>query len=172
MRKKIVPLKVFLIQASSVLAFTGVVLTFDRVLLACTESLSTPIPSMSSQYPQQSRVALKNSSWQLARWERQGSPVALVPQTELSLQFEDNRVTGSSGCNRFSGSFNLAKDKLSLKTLEATQRGCEPGVMNQESQFLSALQSVNRVASEAPENLVLFYTNGTEKGALYFTPRK
>lgn len=173
MKKRMVSLKVFLIQASSVVTFVAVTLIFSlAVLAACTESSSTQRPPMSSPYSPQSRLALKNSSWRLERWERQGSLVTLVPQTEVSLKFEDEQVNGSSGCNRFSGSFKLVNDKITLGTLEATQRGCEAVVMNQESQFLSALQSVNRIASDASGNLVVFYALDGEEGSLYFVSKK
>lgn len=158
-------------KVTSVLAFMGFALMFNVASLACTESNAVS-PPMSSQNSLPLGDALKNSTWRLDRWERQGSSVALVPQTEVYLQFEDNRVNGSGGCNRFGGSFDLAKDKLSLGLLEATQRGCEEAIMNQESQFLSTLQSVSRIVSDTSGNLVLFYTLDTVEGALYFSPKK
>ena len=168
MPTRIVSLKVILVQACSVLSIMGVALTFTIALLACTESSSTQLPTMSSEHSPQSRVVLKNSSWRLERWERKGSVIALVPQAEVSLHFEDNQVNGFGGCNRFSGSFNRVNDQLSLGTLEATQRGCDAVVMNQESKFLSALQSVRRIASDAPARLVLFYGLDADEGVLYF----
>jgi len=167
-----VSLKLFLIQAGSVLTIMGLALTFSLTLLACTESSSTQLPPMSSEPSPQSRVALKNSAWRLELWERKGNAVALVPQIEVSLHFEDNQVNGFGGCNRFSGSFNMVDDQLSIGTLEATQRGCDPVVMNQESQFLSALQSIRRIASDPSGRLILFYTSNADEGALYFTPTK
>ena len=167
-----VSLKVLLIQVCSVLSIMGVALTFNIALLACTESSSTQLRPMSSEHSPQSSVALKNSSWRLERWKRKGSAVALVPQAEVSLHFEDNQVNGFGGCNRFSGSFNMVDDQISLGTLEATQRGCNEVVMNQESQFLSALQSIHRIASDASERLVLFYALDADEGVLYFAPTK
>ncbi|MFN6482504.1 MULTISPECIES: META domain-containing protein [unclassified Nostoc] len=172
MQTKMVSLKVILIQVSFVLSIVGVALTFSLALLACTKSSSTQLPTMSSERPPQSRVALKNSSWRLERWERKGSAVALAPQTELSLHFDDNQVNGFGGCNRFGGSFKLADDQLSLGTLDATQKGCDPVVMNQEVQFLSALQSVRRIGSDASGSLVLFYAMNADEGVLYFAPMK
>jgi heat shock protein HslJ len=167
-----VSFKVLLIQVRSVLSIMGVALTFSLALFACTKSSSTQLSPMSSEHSPPSRVALKNSSWRLERWERKGSAVALVPKTEVSLHFEDNQVNGSGGCNRFSGTFNMVDDKPSFGTLEATQRGCDAVVMNQESQFLSALQSVRRIALDASGRLVLFYTLDADEGVLYFAPTK
>jgi heat shock protein HslJ len=167
-----VSLKFVLIQVRSVLSIMGVALTLSLALSACTESSSTQLRPMSSEHSPPSRVALKNSSWQLERWERKGSAVALVPKIEVSLNFENNQVNGFGGCNRFGGSFNLVDDRLSLGTLEATQRGCDAVVMNQESQFLSALQSVRRIALDNSGRLVLFYGLDTDEGVLYFAPTK
>ncbi|MFN6537094.1 MAG: META domain-containing protein [Nostoc sp. EkiNYC01] len=170
MQTKMVSLKVILIQTGFVLSIVGVALTSSLTLLACTKSSSTQSPTMSSQRPPQSRVALENSSWRLEHWERQGSAVALVPQTELSLDFKGNQVNGFGGCNRFGGSFKLVGEQLSLGTLDSTQKSCDPAVMNQEAQFLSALQSVSRITSDASGRLLLFYTLNAHEGVLYFVP--
>ncbi|WP_138501279.1 META domain-containing protein [Nostoc sp. PA-18-2419] len=171
MQTKMVSLKVILIQVGFISSIMGVALTFSLALLACTKSSSTQLPTtMSSERPPQSRIALENSSWRLERWERKGSTVALVPQTELSVDFKGNQVNGSGGCNRFSGYFKLVDDRLSLGTLDATQKGCDPVVMNQEVQFLSALQLVSRIGSDASGRLVLFYAVNADEGVLYFVP--
>ncbi len=172
MQTKMVSVKFVLIQVGFVLSIVGIAPTFSFPLLACTKSSSTQLPIMSSERPPQSRVALKNSSWRLERWERQGSAVTLVPQTEVSLHFEDNQVNGFGGCNSFGGSFDLVDDQLTLGILDATQKGCDPVVMNQEAQFLSALQSVSRIGSDASGRLVLFYALNTDEGVLYFAPTK
>jgi heat shock protein HslJ len=114
----------------------------------------------------------ENSSWQLERWERQGSVVARVPKIKMSLRFENNQVNGFGGCNSFSGSYNLLNNQLSVGPLNATRRGCDGLVMNQESQFFSALQSVRRVGSDASGQLLLFYALDTDEGVLYFAPTK
>jgi heat shock protein HslJ len=172
MQTKILSLKFLFNWIGYFLSIMGFVLTFSSVLLACTKPSSTQLPPISSGSPQ-SRVALKNTSWRLERWERKGSTVAIVAQTELSLNFEENQVNGFSGCNRFSGSFNSVDEKLSFGTLNATQKGCiDTTVMNQESQFLSALQSVRRVSSDASGGIALFYTVNADEGVLYFLPMK
>ncbi len=167
-----VALKVFLIRASAILTVVGGTLGFSLALFACPKPPSTQQSLVSSSYSPLSPQRLKNSAWQLSRWEYQGLPVNLVPQTEVSLQFKNNQVNGSSGCNRFSGSYKLVKEKISLGSLESTQRGCEAPIMNQETQFLSALQLVKRVAADASGNLVVFYALGDKEGVLHFVPKK
>jgi len=172
MQTKIVALKLFLMPLGSILIIIGVVLSYSFSLLACTTSSLTQLPPMSSESSPPSGLGLKNSSWQLERWERQGSVVALVPKTKMSLRFENNQVNGFGGCNRFSGSYNLLNNQLSVGPLNATRMGCDGLVMNQESQFFSALQSVRRVGSDASGHLLLFYALDTDEGVLYFSPTK
>ncbi len=172
MQTKTVALKLFLMPLGSILIIIGIVLSYSFSLLACTTSSLTQLPPMSSESSPPSGLGLKNSSWQLERWERQGSVVALVPKTKMSLRFENNQVNGFGGCNSFSGSYNLLNNQLSVGPLNATRMGCDGLVMNQESQFFSALQSVRRVGSDASGNLLLFYALDTDKGVLYFSPTK
>lgn len=181
-------LKVILSQVGSILAIIGVGLTLNQALLACTESSSTQsssisnasiesppleqLPPMSSEGSPQSPTSLSNSFWRLERWERKGSLVPLASQTEISLNFEGDRVNGFGGCNRFGGSFNIVDDQLSFGALDATQRGCDPVVMSQESQFLSALQSAHRIDRDTSGRLTLSYRLNGEEGVLYFVPKQ
>lgn len=146
-------------------------LSLSLALVACTASFSNQLPPMSSEGSPQHSVISNNSSWRLERWERQGSVVALVSQTEVYLSFQNNQVNGFAGCNNFAGPFSLKGNQLSVGTLNATQKGCVPDVMNQETQFLSALQSGRRIGSDALGRLLLFYELDSGEGVLYFAPR-
>ncbi|MES1023244.1 META domain-containing protein [Gloeocapsa sp. BRSZ] len=172
MRTKMVALKLFLVPLGSILITTGVVLSYSLSLLAGTTSSFTQLLPMSSESSSQSDIALKNYSWQLERWERQGSVVTLVPKTKISLRFENNQVNGSGGCNSFNGSYNLVNNQLSVGALSATRMRCDEQVMNQESQFFFALQSVRCIATDASGRLMLFYKGGTSEGVLYFVKAK
>jgi heat shock protein HslJ len=123
---------------------------------------------MTSEPTSSDAIALNNSNWRLEKWEYQGTPVMLIPQTEVSLHFEDNQVNGFAGCNRFGGPINRMNDQFSLGPLRASQRGCDTAVMDQESRFLAALQSVYRATSDASGNLILSYKLNTTEGILYF----
>lgn len=144
-------------------------LAMSFALLACNASFSHQLPQMSSQ---QSSTVFQNSSWRLERWESQGSAVALVPQAAVSLHFQDQQVNGFAGCNNFAGSFNLVNDKFSVGALDATQKGCATPIMNQENQFLTALQSARRYSVDATGRLSLFYGSDDSEGILYFLPTK
>ena len=78
--------------------------------------------------------------------------VSVLTGTELTMEFSaDGRVAGSAGCNRYTGSFKQDGKTLSFGPAAATRRMCvEPeGVMEQEQQFLKALETVATVRHEA-----------------------
>ena len=71
-----------------------------------------------------------------------GGVASILRGTELTIRFgEDGRVSGSSGCNSFSGSYELKDDQIKFSPLAGTRKMCsEPeGIMDQESAFLQAL---------------------------------
>ncbi len=70
--------------------------------------------------------------------------VGLLAGTEITMMFgEDGKVQGSAGCNRYFGGYTLNGDALTVGALATTRAFCpEPeGIMEQETQFLMALQS-------------------------------
>lgn len=77
--------------------------------------------------------------------------VSSLEGTELTLQFgTDGRYAGSAGCNRINGSFTQQGERVTLGPAAATRRMCpEPkGVMDQEAEFLKALQTVTTARFE------------------------
>ena len=64
-------------------------------------------------------------------------------QTTLEIA-EDGAVSGSGGCNRYSGSAVIDGDKLTFAPLASTNMACVGALMNQEHKFQEAL---GRVAS-------------------------
>jgi heat shock protein HslJ len=81
------------------------------------------------------------------RWEvtgyNNGRHAVVGPKvgTRLTLMFQDGQVSGSSGCNRFHGSFKADGKMLTIRNLATTRMACEDAVMAQEQEFLRALQS-------------------------------
>ena len=75
-----------------------------------------------------------------------------------TLEFgEDDAVHGSGGCNNFNGTYAVAGDSLTLGPLASTMMFCgeEEGVMDQESAFLSLLQSAAGYSFEGSELHIL-----------------
>ncbi|WBQ09579.1 META domain-containing protein [Hyphomonadaceae bacterium ML37] len=67
---------------------------------------------------------------------------ALDSDRELSIRFEDGRVSGSGGCNRFMGGYTLTGEALTLSELASTQMACPDEAMNQETRLLEQLSQV------------------------------
>jgi heat shock protein HslJ len=85
---------------------------------------------------------------------------------DISMQFGDDQVSGSGGCNRFVGSFTQDGERLTLGTLAATQMACtDDAVMRQELQFFQMLSAVHSVEATHAK-LVLKDAAGKELAVL------
>jgi heat shock protein HslJ len=61
----------------------------------------------------------------------------------------DGRVSGSAGCNNFMGTYTASGSSLKFGPAATTRKMCaQPGVMEQEQQFLKALESVATIRQE------------------------
>jgi len=81
--------------------------------------------------------------WKLV--ELRGQPVAgLAQEPYLTLQTQDSRVTGFSGCNNFTGSYTLdeAASRISFGQLASTRKFCSTG-MDVEKAFSEVLGQVD-----------------------------
>ncbi len=67
-----------------------------------------------------------------------GVPVA--GERPTSLQFEGERLSGSAGCNRFSGSYKVEAGTLTVGPLMATKMACPGAGMAQESAFFALMR--------------------------------
>lgn len=88
---------------------------------------------------------LRNTYWKLVRLE--GAPVPVAEgQTEphLILASDELRVSGSGGCNRVMGSFELDGDRIRFNQVASTMMACADG-MDIEQRFLKSLESVERL---------------------------
>jgi len=72
-----------------------------------------------------------------------GTETADVPRPTLAFGASD-RVTGSSGCNRYTAAFNLTGEGISIGQAASTMMACAPEVMSRERAFLDALAAVAR----------------------------
>jgi copper homeostasis protein (lipoprotein) len=87
---------------------------------------------------------LRGTYWKLVRLG--GMPVEVAAnQREPHLTFarDQLRVSGTGGCNRVTGSFEVDGEKLRLRALAGTRMACEGG-MEQEQRFLESMAKVER----------------------------
>jgi heat shock protein HslJ len=92
------------------------------------------------------REGLAGTSWNVTAYNNGRQAVtSVLTGTRLTMEFSaDGKVAGSAGCNRFTGSYAFEGRKLAFSGIASTRRMCvQPeGIMEQEQQFLKALETV------------------------------
>lgn len=64
----------------------------------------------------------------------------VIPNIQTVIDIAvDGKVTGSGGCNRIRGGMTINEARISFGPMISTKMACAPAIMNQESDFLSAL---------------------------------
>jgi heat shock protein HslJ len=87
-------------------------------------------------------AALTGAYWRALAID--GKPAVPLPKKrEAHIMFiaEGNRMSGSTGCNRFTGTFTQSGDSLHFSPLAVTKMACPPALDTQERAFLAALQA-------------------------------
>ena len=81
-------------------------------------------------------------TWRLTSLDGQ----AVVAGTTITAEFtSEDRVAGSSGCNRYMGGARAEAGRLAVTPLASTMMACgQDGVMAQETGYLTALQAATR----------------------------
>jgi len=83
--------------------------------------------------------ALVGTAW----WVEDILAAGVVDRSRTTLGFfEDNRVAGNSGCNRFTGGFEMKGSSMSFTPLAGTMMACPEALMNQERRFYDAMEQV------------------------------
>ncbi|MCJ7660468.1 MAG: YbaY family lipoprotein, partial [Anaerolineales bacterium] len=67
----------------------------------------------------------------------------VLEDTYITAKFKDNQVSGSAGCNTYSGAYERTTTDLTVGSLNITQMSCSTpeGSMEQETQYFTLLQS-------------------------------
>jgi heat shock protein HslJ len=69
-----------------------------------------------------------------------------ITGTTLTATFTaDGQVGGNAGCNSYSGTYKLDGTSLTVGPLATTMMACDQAIMDQETQFLTALQTPTTV---------------------------
>jgi heat shock protein HslJ len=90
-------------------------------------------------------AGLPGTSWKVMNYNNgREAVVGLITDSKIDLNFgADGQVSGSSGCNRYSGGYEASGTALKVGPLVSTMMACDTpaGVMEQEQQYLAALQN-------------------------------
>ncbi len=88
-------------------------------------------------------LGLEGVNWVLAR---------TIPGTEITAVFDGGQLSGSAGCNNYFGTYvtgsSRDKNTISVSELGTTRMMCAEEIMEQESEYLAALQSATNYSIE------------------------
>lgn len=87
-------------------------------------------------------ATLEGATWVLDRTSIDGLAPGAPDDARVDLIFEDDAVSGTSGCNRYFGSYEVNGGSISFGTLGGTEMACDPALMQLESAYLAALGDV------------------------------
>ena len=119
----------------------------------CGQAKTTPTPA---PHPMAS-PSLRGTLWTLQALQDGDGPSLSQPPgkpAELLLASDQERVSGSGGCNRLMGGFRLSGEQLSFSKLASTQMACPPELMVFERRYSEALCRVRRWSIDK-QNLLL-----------------
>ncbi len=134
-------------------------LTFAFVLSSCTRG--APLARVQPQ--------LSGTTWTLVSQGPTAEQARLASSTKLTLAVEAaDRISGSAGCNSFSGNYLVDGDKLTVSKLASTLKACaDSNLMAQETRYLAALAKASSYElGQEGRTLRIYYDGG--KGALNF----
>jgi heat shock protein HslJ/LysM repeat protein len=106
----------------------------DQLVLTSSEEVGTLSPA-----------SLAGTTWALVSHGAYADPTPVLEGTEITALFsvEDGQVAGSAGCNNYFAGFQGTDATLTIGPAGATMMACAEEVMNQESAYLAALETVS-----------------------------
>ena len=136
-------------QESAYLQMLGDVKTFavsgDQLTLSGADGSQLAVYKAQSQ-------DLAGTSWEATAYNNgKQAVVSVLPGTTLTANFaNDGSLAGNAGCNEYNGPYKINGDQISIGPLVSTLMMCsDPAeVMDQEAQYLAALQSAAKYQIE------------------------
>jgi heat shock protein HslJ len=89
-------------------------------------------------------AGLDDSHWNLSAYKTHDSSASPpLPGSALTLEISGDKLSGSAGCNSYSGTVSHSNGAFTVSQLAVTQKACSTpaGVMDQEQQYLATLQT-------------------------------
>ncbi len=112
---------------------------------------------------------LLGTNWILADFNFDQQPV--LADTQITANFADGQISGSAGCNNYSASVGSdSGQNLTVGSAISTQMACPDPIMNQELQYLTALQAADQWSYLAGNLALTYQTLDGGLGTLVFLP--
>ena len=95
---------------------------------------------------------LDGSIWEVTSLNNE----SLIKETTLTIRFHNRKVSGSSGCNTFRGTYAIENETISIVIIEATTDNCmNPGIMEQEREFRHYLEEATEFQQDDTQLTVI-----------------
>jgi putative lipoprotein len=106
--------------------------------------LEVIVDDVATGSPPISAAGLEDTKWVLISYGVPKYLKSVLPNTEITIEFvsADDSVRGSAGCNSYGGGYDVDLDKLTFPgPMMGTAMACDEPIMNQEMEYLKALQA-------------------------------
>lgn len=85
----------------------------------------------------------------------------LAEESRITLNFDaESQLSGIASCNRYTSTYNLTGEGLTVSPITTTLMACEPSLMEQEANFLKHLANVSRFDITEDGQLILHTSQG------------
>jgi heat shock protein HslJ len=82
-----------------------------------------------------------------------------IAGTEITAVFDGRQVSGSGGCNTYTGTYVTQGDAITISNLTSTNLTCDEDTTDQEARYLDSLEAATRYAIQDDE-LTIRYSGG------------
>jgi len=152
----------------------GFFLTLSCLSLGLLSGCANVIPPCGAKISPPSSE-LKNTKWELTRWNLPPNSngevrTRQIPQGDASNPIQiifdasGQRLSGSTGCNRFTATLDEDARGFSLKQIASTKMACNPQRMELENDFLYELNDYRTIVRNGDQLLMI----GTDREVLSF----
>lgn len=87
-------------------------------------------------------LALEGTRWKLVSYaDAKGQTIQALPNSEVTAQFQDGKISGTDGCNQYTGAYKTAEKVLTIKLGASTLMACDAKIMAQAKDYAAALTS-------------------------------
>ncbi len=122
--------------------FTSAAILIGVLLAPVLLPASEPQPEVAeSVMPDQQRNSIQGTIWRLESFKSEGLDRQPISSRDATLRLEGGSISGSGGCNRLMGSYDLHGAQLSIAVGGMTMMACPEG-MEQEQAVAKALVEV------------------------------
>lgn len=130
------------------------------------------VESSSEELNKVSLDDLSGTRWQLLDLNIDQEPV--LPETEITLRFDDSQISGSAGCNDYNST--VSGDDLpqtfEVSQIATTAKSCSEPISNQEATYLSRLANVVAWRYDFGNLALTYKLEEGDFGELLFAPEE